>query len=102
MSKGKMDFPDQVANYKPGTPQAQPAQRVGDARYMYQIDRISEGTISSIVFGSASISEKKLQDHINSRAVNGYRLVFQVIEQKRTLLFAKRESLLLTFERRIR
>jgi len=104
-----MDFPDPVEQDgflldpdQPGRRQAQQARqaqpRAKRTRYAYKVDRLSEGVLSSVLLGSANIDERKLEDHINTRAAQGYRLVFQVLEQKRTLLLGKRESLILTFE----
>ncbi len=105
-----MDFPDtinqdgfQLDASQPGRKQAYAAQQQAEPkatrkRYAYKIDRLSEGVLSSMFFGSATINDQKLEDHVNMRAAQGYRLVFQVIEQKRTLLLGKRESLILTFE----
>ena len=105
-----MDFPDTInengfqldpdqpgRRQASGQPRQQPA-RVKRTRYAYKIDRLSEGVLSSVLLGSANIDERKLEDHINTRAAQGYRLVFQVLEQRRTLLLGKRESLILTFE----
>lgn len=66
---------------------------------MYVVDRLSEGILSSVLFGSAKINEDKLQQHLNKRAAQGFRMRFQFIEEKRTLLFGKRESLIITFEK---
>ena len=93
MSKrSSMDFPDTHAN-----PSRSAAS--GSPRYMYVVDRLSEGILSSVFFGSAKINEAKLQQHLNMRAAQGFRMRFQFIEQKRTLLFGKRESLIITFEK---
>ena len=108
-----MDFPDtinqdgfQLDASKPGRKQAYAAQRQAEPkatrkRYAYQIDRISEGTFATILLGSSTINTNKMQDAINRRAAQGYRLVFQVIEKKRTLIFWKRESLILSYEREL-
>jgi hypothetical protein len=104
-----MDFPDQVATdgfqydtTQPNrpTPQRSKPTRVAE-RYSYVVDRFDEGILSSLLFGSATLNVNKLQDHLNARAAQGYRLAFQQIEQKRTFFFGKRESMILSFERPI-
>ncbi|MHA7811837.1 MAG: DUF4177 domain-containing protein [Phycisphaerales bacterium] len=101
-----MDFPDdQLDGFNPD--KLQPAQRQGSTskdrsrfeRYDYKTVRLSEGVLGAMLTGSSNLDTKKLETILNEYAMSGYRLVFQVLEQKRTLLFWKRESLILTFER---
>lgn len=92
-----MDFPDNMTQTRGTTPRT----RATHTRYIYEIDRLSEGTLSTLLFGRASINTTRLQDLVNKRSALGYRMVFQVLEQRRTLLFFRRESIILTFEKPI-
>jgi len=65
----------------------------------YKILRISEGGCSTLLFGSANIPEKKLEQELNAHAANGWSVVFQVTERTRFLLFLSRESVLVTLGR---
>ncbi len=65
----------------------------------YKILRISEGGCSTLLFGSANIPEKKLEQELNAHAANGWSVVFQVTERTRFLLVLSRESLVITLGR---
>jgi len=109
-----MDFPDHTSDYDSPRPQpvirqpqpvarrAAKGQSVSDGhRYIYTVDKYSEGAIGTILLGASSFNPSKLSAIINKRAGAGYRMVFQIKEQRRLLLFWKRESIIITFEKAI-
>ena len=63
----------------------------------YRVVEIREGGISVIFLGSNSLPLEKLETELNDMAAQGWRLVFQVIEKKRFLLFWNVDRLVLTF-----
>ena len=65
----------------------------------YKVVRISESGCSAIFFGSANLPLKKIEKTLNDAAKEGWHVVFQVVENKRTLLLWSRESLVVTFGR---
>ncbi len=62
----------------------------------YKIIRISESGCGAILFGSAPLPVKKIEQVLNEKVKEGWQVVFQIIETKRTLLFWTRESLVVT------
>jgi hypothetical protein len=65
----------------------------------YKMLHVVEGGIGTILLGSSGIPLKKLEAALNQAATSGWQVVFQVIEQKRFLLFWKREAVLVTLGR---
>ena len=65
----------------------------------YKVIRISENGCSAILFGSASLPIKKIESAINKEVQEGWQVVFQIIETKRTALLWARESIIVTFGR---
>ncbi|MBK6418694.1 MAG: DUF4177 domain-containing protein [Ignavibacteria bacterium] len=65
----------------------------------YKVVRVNEGGCSTLLFGGASIPEKKLERELNAQASDGWTVVFQITEHSRFLLFFSRESVLVTFGR---
>lgn len=57
---------------------------------------IYEGFLGTLLFGSSKLPIQKIEDEINKYAVDGWNLVFQVVESKRVFLFWQRESMILT------
>ena len=62
----------------------------------YKVIEVCEGGCSTLLFGSASIPTRLLQETLNKEAKQGWQVVFQVIERKRLLLFWSRESVIVT------
>lgn len=102
-----MDFPDTAIDQKPrrssrSSVSTSSKTLVNDGhRYQYVVDKYSEGAVGTILLGASSFNADKLTDMINTRAKAGFRMVFQVKEQRRMLLFWTRESIVMTFERAI-
>ena len=49
-----------------------------------------------MLLGSAGLPIKKLENVLNQHAAEGWSVVFQIIEQKRFMLFWSREAIILT------
>ncbi len=65
----------------------------------YKILYIAESGLSTIFLGSAGMPIKKMESVLNREAADGWNLAFQVIEQKRFLLFWTREAAIITLGR---
>jgi hypothetical protein len=65
----------------------------------YKIVHITEGGCGTILFGSAGLPLKKIEATLNEEATKGWQVVFQVLENKRFLLFWTREAMIVTFGR---
>ena len=63
----------------------------------YKVIQVSEGAISTLLFGGAKLPLEKIEQTLNDYGSQGWSVVFQVVEQKRFLLFWKRESMIITF-----
>lgn len=62
----------------------------------YKVIKVSEGGCSTIFLGASKIPVKKMEEELNELATRGWQVVFQVIEDKRFLLFWTRESVIIT------
>lgn len=67
----------------------------------YKVITIEEGVLGTIFLGSSKIPVKKMKKVLNEYGDEGWNLEFQLIEQKRMLLFWKRESVVITLSREI-
>jgi hypothetical protein len=65
----------------------------------YKVIRIAEGACGTILLGASAIPTKKLETQLNKEAADGWEVVFQIIENKRLLLFFNREALVITLGR---
>lgn len=65
----------------------------------YKVMHIVEGGLGTIFLGASGIPIKKMEIQLNKQASDGWSVVFQVVEQKRFLLFWKREAIIITFGR---
>lgn len=65
----------------------------------YKVIYIVEGGCGTIILGASGIPIKKMEVTLNEEAANGWQVVFQVVEQKRFLLFWKREAIIVTLGR---
>ena len=66
----------------------------------YKVELITEGGCGTLLLGSAGIPTKKMETIINQNAAEGWQVVFQIIENKRFLLFWQRaEAVIVTFGR---
>lgn len=67
----------------------------------YRVISIEESAIGTLFLGASKIPIKKMEKVLNEYGANGWSVEFQLIEQKRTFLFWKRESVIITFSREI-
>lgn len=65
----------------------------------YKVIYVVEGGLGTIFLGASGIPIKKMEIILNREAANNWILVFQVLEQKRFLLFWKREAVIITLGR---
>jgi len=65
----------------------------------YKIIHVAEGGLGTILLGASGIPMKKLEATLNQEAAAGWQVVFQVVEQKRFMLFWSREAVVITLAR---
>lgn len=65
----------------------------------YKVLYVTEGGLGTIFLGASGIPVKRLEMTLNKEAADGWTLVFQFVEQKRFLLFWKREAVIITLAR---
>ena len=72
----------------------------GQSRFReYKVVFVAEGGCGTILLGASGLPIQKLEATINEHAAQGWQVVFQVIENKRFLLFWTREAMVITFGR---
>lgn len=69
--------------------------------YEYKVIDVADGAISSLLLGEGRIETEVLEAYINAMASEGWRLVFMEKVMQRHLVVADRETLMVTFERRV-
>ena len=65
----------------------------------YKILYIAEGGLGTIILGASGLPLKKLETVLNKEVADGWQLVFQLVEQKRFMLFWKLEAVIITLGR---
>ncbi|GAA3928524.1 DUF4177 domain-containing protein [Litoribacillus peritrichatus] len=65
----------------------------------YKVINVMEGGLGAIFLGASSIPVKKMETMLNKEVAEGWQVVFQIVEQKRLLLFWKREAVIITLGR---
>ena len=65
----------------------------------YKVIMVLESGLGTIFLGAAGIPIKKMETTLNKEAAEGWQVVFQIVEQKRFLLFWKREAIIITLGR---
>ncbi|NQZ06700.1 MAG: DUF4177 domain-containing protein [Algicola sp.] len=65
----------------------------------YKVIHVVEGGCGTLLLGSSGLPLKKLEATLNEEAAAGWQMVFQVIENKRFMLFWQREAIILTLGR---
>ncbi len=66
----------------------------------YKVIHVVEGGCGTLLLGSSGLPLKKLEATLNMEAQDGWQLVFQVIENKRFMLFWNCEAVILTLGRK--
>ena len=69
--------------------------------YEYKVIDVADGAISSFLLGEGRIETGVLEAYINAMASEGWRMVFMSKVMQRHLLISDRETLMVTFERRV-
>lgn len=69
--------------------------------YEYKVIDVADGAISSLWLGDGRIETGVLQAYINAMASEGWRMVFMAKVMQRHVVIAERETLMVTFERRV-
>ncbi|MBM1558798.1 DUF4177 domain-containing protein [Sulfitobacter mediterraneus] len=69
--------------------------------YEYKVIDVADGSISSVLLGEGRIETAVLQAYLNAMAAEGWRLVFMEKAMQRHLVVSDRETLMITFERRV-
>ena len=69
--------------------------------YEYKVIDVADGAISSLLLGEGRIETSVLQAYINAMASEGWRMVFMEKVMQRHLVISDRETLMITFERRV-
>jgi hypothetical protein len=65
----------------------------------YKVISIVEGGLGTVLLGASGIPTKKMETALNLEAAEGWNVVFQIVEQKRFMLFWKREAVIITLGR---
>ena len=65
----------------------------------YKVIHVVEGGLGTIFLGASGIPVKKMETVLNTEATDGWQVVFQIIENKRFLLFWSREAVVITLGR---
>ncbi len=65
----------------------------------YKIIHIVEGGLGTIFLGASGLPLKKMEKVLNQEAQEGWQVVFQLVEQKRFMLFWQREAVIITLGR---
>jgi hypothetical protein len=69
--------------------------------YEYKVIDVADGALSSALLGDGRIETDVLEAYINAMAAEGWRMKFMEKVLQRHVLVAERETLMITFERRI-
>jgi hypothetical protein len=69
--------------------------------YEYRVIDVADGSMSSVFLGEGRIETEVLQAYLNAMAAEGWRMVFMANVLQRHLVVSDRETLMITFERRV-
>ena len=69
--------------------------------FEYKVIDVADGSISSFLLGEGRIETNVLEAYLNAMAADGWRLVFMEKVLQRQLVISDRETLMITFERRV-
>ncbi len=69
--------------------------------YEYKVIDVADGSISSLLLGEGRIETAVLEAYLNAMSAEGWRLVFMEKVMQRHLVVSDRETLMITFERRV-
>lgn len=69
--------------------------------FEYKVIDVADGSISSFLLGEGRIETNVLEAYLNAMAADGWRLVFMEKVLQRHLVISDRETLMITFERKV-
>ena len=69
--------------------------------YEYKVIDVADGSISSFLLGEGRIETSVLEAYLNAMAADGWRMVFMEKVMQRHLVISDRETLMITFERKV-
>lgn len=69
--------------------------------YEYKVVDVADGAISSVLLGEGRIETKVLEAYLNAMSAEGWRMIFMEKVMQRHLVVADRETLMITFERKV-
>ena len=69
--------------------------------YEYKVIDVADGSVSSFLLGEGRIETAVLQAYLNAMAAEGWRMVFMEKVMQRHLVISDRETLMITFERKV-
>lgn len=69
--------------------------------YEYKVIDVADGAISSVLLGEGRIETGVLEAYLNAMAAEGWRMVFMTKVLQRHMVAYDRETLMITFERRV-
>lgn len=69
--------------------------------YEYKVIDVADGAVSSFLLGEGRIETEVLEAYLNAMASEGWRMVFMEKVMQRHLIVSDRETLMITFERRV-
>lgn len=69
--------------------------------YEYKVVDVADGAISSVLLGEGRIETKVLEAYLNAMSADGWRMIFMEKVMQRHLVVADRETLMITFERKV-
>ena len=69
--------------------------------YEYKVIDVADGAISSLLLSEGRIETDVLEAYLNAMAAEGWRMVFMANVMQRHLVISDRETLMVTFERRV-
>ena len=69
--------------------------------YEYKVIDVADGSVSSFLLGEGRIETAVLEAYLNAMAAEGWRMIFMEKVMQRHLVISDRETLMITFERRV-
>ena len=69
--------------------------------FEYKVIDVADGAISSFLLGEGRIETKVLEAYLNAMAADGWRMIFMEKVMQRHLVVSDRETLMITFERKV-
>ncbi len=68
----------------------------------FKVEVVTESALSTLFLGSAKMPTQKIENVMNKYGLDGWDVVFQIVEKRRMLLFWNREAMVITFSRELK